>query len=636
MAFAASKIRADRWMTLIILTVLTAYFYVLMEWLFFATKPSFMSTLSLLDNLKILWIAPIPLVAVGIAWVLITWIPAGLIRIRPVRTPCYALGTVFPALILSLAVFLMIDNFTYTIFHFGVRSASGLSRIGYGLLLLVLFILSFRFLYKAGKAFVGSVFYRIAFRMVPLLIIISLVSAVAAYVFSGRTAQGPDHTDAPLKRRPNILIISSDGLNADNMSVYGYQRETTPFIGELASRALFCENSFTNAGTSAASIASMFTGKLPTRTRLIYYPDILKGKDAYQHLPGILKRHGYRNIEISVRHHTDPYDMNMRNSFHEANRRSVRERYVPGWSTVMLGQESSYFLGKMYDRAADRLLHAYGIREMVDPFAEVVKSGRKYTRDVARIMDLFSFIDASPSPFFAHIHLLGTHGPMFNPGKRLFSVGQKQEDRWMIDFYDDAVLSFDAQVEEIVGGLEERGILDNSVIIICTDHGQGWAYDLRLPLLFLFPGGKHVGRITANTQNIDVAPTLLEYLGVKKPEWMEGQSLISQAVDPGRLIFVVDRRHGLTGVGRRRQAGDAKVAPPFYTLGFVGIFYCHRLFMLDLDESTLTISDVKGHTVPCSEKDIPDPQEIGQMIIDHLIETGYDTASIKSPLVIRR
>ncbi len=73
MAIAASKIRVDRWMTLIILTVLTAYFYVLMEWLFFTTKPSFMSTLSLLDNLKVLWVAPIPLVAVGIAWVLAFW-----------------------------------------------------------------------------------------------------------------------------------------------------------------------------------------------------------------------------------------------------------------------------------------------------------------------------------------------------------------------------------------------------------------------------------------------------------------------------------------------------------------------------------------------------------------------------------
>ncbi len=623
-------------MILIVLTVLAVYFYIMMEWLFFVTKPSFMSTLGFIEALKILWIAPIPLIAMGIAWVFIFWIPSGLIRIRPVRAVCYAVGSAFPALILSLAAFLMIDNFTYTIFRFGVRSASGFLRISYGLFLLALFILSYRFLYRAGKAFAKSSLYRIAILIIPLLIIISLVCAVAVYVSSGPTARDSEYAGAPLKRRPNILIISSDGLNAENMSVYGYHRETTPFIKELTSGALFCENNFTNAGSSLASIASMFTGKLPTRTRLIYHPDILKGIHAYQHLPGILKRHGYRNIEVSVRHHTDPYDMNMRNSFDEANRRSVQERYVPGWSTVMLGQGSSYFLGKMYDRAADRILHAYGVRKMVDPFAEVVKSGKKYTRDVARIIDLFSFIDASSAPFFGHIHLLGTHGPLFNPGKRQFSVGQKQKDRWMTDFYDDAVLSFDAQVDEIVTGLRDRGILDNSVIVICTDHGQGWAYDLKLPLMFLFPGGEQVGWVTTNTQNLDIAPTLLEYLGVKKPEWMDGQSLISQAADPGRLIFVVDRRHGLTGVGKRREEGDAVVAPPFYTLGFLGVFCCDKLFMLNLDESTLMISNIKGHTAPCSEKDVPDPQKIGQIIIDHLRENGYDTSSIESPLVIQR
>ena len=623
-------------MVLIIFTILAVYFYVLMEWLFFVTKPSFMSTLGFLDKLKILWIAPIPLIAVGIVWVIIFLIPAGLIRIRRVRTVCYALGSGFPALILSLAIFLMIDNFTYTVLRFGVRSVSGPLRMVHSFLLFVLVILSYRFLYKAGKAFAESALYRSALIVVPSLMIISLISAATAYVSFDRTARETDDTSSVLKRRPNILIISSDGLNADNMSVYGYHRETTPFISELAGRALFCENSFTNAGTSAASIASMFTGKLPTRTRLIYYPDILKGIDVYQHLPGILKRYGYGNIEISVRHHTDPYDMNMRNAFDVANRRSVRERYIPEWLTVILGQESSYFLGKMYDRASDRLLHAFMVSEMVDPFAEVVKSGKKFTTDIARIIALFEFIDASPQPFFAHIHLLGTHGPLFGVRNRRFSEGQKQDERWMTDFYDDAVLSFDAQAAEIVGGLEERGILDNSVVVICTDHGQGWAYDLRLPLMFLFPGGEHSGRITANTQNLDVAPTLLEYVGLDPPEWMEGQSLISSAVDPERLIFVVDRRRGLAGVMKRRQAEDPGVAPPFFTLGFLGVLCCPRLFMLDLDESALVISNVKGHTAPCSEKDIPAPEEIGRIIIDHLSESGYDTSSIIEPLVIQQ
>jgi hypothetical protein len=116
---------------------------------------------------------------------------------------------------------------------------------------------------------------------------------------------------------------------------------------------------------------------------------------------------------------------------------------------------------------------------------------------------------------------------------------------------------------------------------------------------------------------------------------MEGRSLLSQEPGRERPIFVVDRRHGLTGVGRRREPGDAEIAPPFYTLGFVGAFFCDRLFMLNLSESTLAVSRVDGHTAPCTDGDVPSAEEIGQMIIDHLIESGYDTSSIKTPLDIR-
>jgi hypothetical protein len=116
---------------------------------------------------------------------------------------------------------------------------------------------------------------------------------------------------------------------------------------------------------------------------------------------------------------------------------------------------------------------------------------------------------------------------------------------------------------------------------------------------------------------------------------MEGRSLLSQEPGLERPIFVVDRKSGLTGVGRRREPGDAKIAPPFYTLGFIGAFICDRLFMLNLSESTLAVSRVDGHTAPCLDEDVPTAEEVGQMIIDHLIESGYDTSSIEAPLDIR-
>jgi len=55
-------------------------------------------------------------------------------------------------------------------------------------------------------------------------------------------------------------------------------------------------------------------GKLPTTLRLYYPPEILMGKNAYEHLPGILHQHGYENLDISMRQFVDAFDLNMLHS----------------------------------------------------------------------------------------------------------------------------------------------------------------------------------------------------------------------------------------------------------------------------------------------------------------------------------
>ena len=305
---------------------------------------------------------------------------------------------------------------------------------------------------------------------------------------------------------------------------------------------------------------------------------------------------------------------------------------MPEQVSSLLGQEPSYFLGRMYDRIADRILHAFFVNKMVDPFAEVVKSGKKYTTDIARIVAFFEFINKEPPPFFAHLHLLGTHGPLFGLRNHVFSEGQKQEEHWMTDFYDDAILEFDGRVKEIFDGLRRRGLFDNTVIVICTDHGQGWTVEKRLPLIFFFPGGRHNGRISANTQNLDVAPTILDYMGVPIPDWMEGTSLISSAPETNRIIFVADRRHDLSNRRRRlRRLGPSPFGPPFYSLGYIGAVYCQRLYGMSLVDSTFAVSDFEGHTAPCGESELPAPDQMRRLLIDHLIECGYDVSSIEDP-----
>ncbi|MDD4857466.1 MAG: hypothetical protein PHD74_05085, partial [Candidatus Krumholzibacteria bacterium] len=127
----------------------------------------------------------------------------------------------------------------------------------------------------------------------------------------------------------------------------------------------------------------------------------------------------------------------------------------------------------------------------------------------------------------------------------------------------------------------------------------------------------------------------LDYLGIEQPAWMIGRSLIAPGAESTRPIFTVQHKHGASVMVRKERLLDkAKIGPPFYSISSIGVILCQRMYLLDLEESVLTLSDINGHTSPCGESDIPSPQEAGQLIIDLLEEDGYDTSSIRTPLRI--
>ncbi len=624
------------WKIQIVLIVFIIYLYVLMEWLFFVTKPSFLSKLGLFDKIQVLLVAPIPAVAAGCVVLFLCLLPLIIGGNRIIRRVCSTTALIVTASILGAVFFLLIDNFTYTVMHFGVRNTTGATKLAYWLLLLVLVFFSYYVLLDLKKIISRAAAYRAAVVAELAVIIASVIIAVVTLDASRLRNFTWSEKIIPLEDAPNIIVLSGDGLNAEHMSVYGYHRETTPFLDGIAKDVLLCENCFVNSDASGGSIASIFTGKLPTQTRLLYPPEILRGEDAYQHLPGILKKHGYRNADISTRHHADPIDMNMLNSFHWANGRDIRQSNLKELAVALLGDKAVYFIGKIRERITIRLLHLANVRRMKDPLGEVGRTRQQYNRDSERMKDMFAFIDRSSTPFFMHMHLLGTHGPMFRLTNRVFSAGKEETDPWMDDFYDDSILCFDGLVKEMMQGLRKRRVSHNTVVVICTDHSQRWTVNNRVPLIFIFPYGENRGRITANVQNLDIAATILDYLGIEQPEWMGGMSLLSSELESRRFIFTSTRKRGtIKPTPRGRELDVHRAGPPFYSIGSVGVFFCHKLYELILEESVLEISEMEGHTAPCDEEDLPDPKEIGRMIIDHLAGNDFDTSSIKLPLTVR-
>lgn len=625
-----------QWINLFTLTALSIYAYVFMEWLFFVTKPSFMSTMAFGTKLGILLLTPLLPFIAAIAC-LATLATLALINQAPFQNDFLLIvARLIPATILASLLLLLIDNFTYTVLNFGIISSEGIWRGAYALLFLVLLAFNYRYVHRSGKTAVQGRFLTTQVVLAISLSFTTIVLGIVEFPRMEEVVLDRSGGSASADRFPNIILIGSDGLNAERLSAYGYDLDTTPFLREFAKTALLAENNFPNASSSGGSVSSIMTGKLPTETGLIYPPDILKGVDAYQHLPGILKRYGYRNIELGVPHYADAYDLNIQNGFDMVNFRSHKQDRLVQIAEDLVDVDTIYFLSRLRERILDRLLHVFYIRSMTNPYEEVTEPKPvSVISDRRRINELLSLFDETDAPLFVHVHMMGTHGPIFFPRRNVFSAGKIQDRWWMTEFYDDAILDFDRYVEKVVEYLSDNGILDETIVIVYTDHAILYKTDVRVPLIIRFPNEQHAGRIRSNVQNLDIAPTILDYLGLTQPAWMSGHSLLEGEPDQQRHIFSASwNPNNLTKRADGVWVVDMdQVGPPFYQLGKLRLVLCQMWFELDLINEVINYGEVEGHTNPCDESEIPTLDNVEKYLVNHLTENGYDVAGLSHPLL---
>ena len=611
---------------------LAVYFYVFMEWLFFVTKPSFFDTISTGGKLGILFKTSLLLSVFGcfalFPFMVLSWV---LSRVVSGKTVQY-LPVVVPAGILSALALLALDNFTYTIFKVGIITTVGIWRGAYAVLFILIFLFMCRWFLKnfivepAGTRAGRQRYSRN--KMLQRLTMILLATSLVVVLFDRSMIAGLGDAlpGSRLQDRPNILLFGGDGINAANMSAYGYERETTPNISALAGSSLFVENAFTNAGNSAGSVITILTGKNATETRVLYSPDILKGTDSFQHLPGLLQQQGYYTAELGFTHYIDAYELNLQNGFDEVNGKAARRS---GVLRVLepFGYEAAYFTAELFERIRDRLLHIFYIQKMENAYGAILQPSAETSGDRKKIRFLLDLVSESDRPFFLHIHIMATHGPMFYTRNHVFSEGESQTGPWLTDFYDDAILTYDEYVGEVFRELAKAGSLDNTIIIIYSDHNMQWATDQRIPLIFYFPKGEFAGRVQHNAQNIDIAPTLLDYLGLAIPDWMEGKSLLQGEPGGDRLIFSMGAGY-LKDSGGLRSLDVEKIGPPFYQFGYLNIINCQNWYRYDLIENSWESGLVKDHTSPCGQDTLLSPRQIRDALLAHLTSKGFDTTSL--------
>jgi len=592
------------WRAAFRITVLAAYFHAFMEWLFFVTKPSSLSILSIYEKIEVLFITGSTvsvLLLVGFAifllishlhpkWDFLSYIPA--------------------AFILAVTMLILFDNFTYTVFKFGIINTAGVIRAFYALGFIAAIFWMSRFAKQTNlKNWKYTSF------LVLGLLTVSTIGILVNYISSNPNTS----SDASSQKTdlPNIIILGGDGLSANYMSAYGYSLDTTPFLTELIKTSLVAENAFPNASGTTASTTSLLTGKEPITVNVLRYPDILSGNNSFEHLPGILKREGYQTIEIGTPYYVDAQKLNLLDGFDRVNNRSADLPALDALRTILGNSPSLYFIQTITERASERLLHIFFVREMQNPLEEV-NSPKSRMNDDERTRQIIQAMDQAEQPVFIFSHFMDTHGPEFSSSYHVFYSGSSDEAKeWDKELYKDALLSFDSHVQSVYNYLAKSGKLDNTILLIYTDHGFGYSTSQRIPIIFHFPNDAFTGTRVNNVQILDIPVTLLDYLDIPVPIWMVGTSMLGEEPPLDREIISI------------RTGSPSKEKPPFHQIKAVQVTVCDRWFELNVQDNSWKSGLVGRHTYKCEPELLPTTEQVRQRMLDYLQEHGYDISSLQ-------
>jgi arylsulfatase A-like enzyme len=586
---SARRREAIRWAAASLpLSAVAGVLYIFFEWLFFITKPSPVAELPFPGQLSVLVETPLPallpLVGAQVVASLLSLIAFPRVRLLAL-VPAAAVGGVL--------LLVLLDNFTYTVVGYGIIMAGGPMRLFYAMLLalfaaIVLLKLAPWLERVHSRRRVAGVAVAFAGVMAAAPVVADAVAGAAPDLAAPPSVGGGASNGGAL---PNILFLGADGVSADLLSAYGYGIPTSPFLERLREETLFFENAFSNVAKTHGSLVSLLTGRLPFSTRVTFPPTILQGEDSRKHLPGFLKSLGYTTLQLGMRHYADAADANLLGAFDAANYRWQRLEGLDGGAAVE--DETDAFRTVVSERLVERVGHIFGLREAANDFAHV--EGRAASRiwsDERRVETFLRWLPTAPRPWFVHMHLLDTHCCNYAPSRMHFTF--EQVPGWAAR--DSQLRETDRQIETIFRALAEAGQLEQTVVVISSDHTWQWQTTGRIPLMIRFPAARIKGRVSANVQIADVAPTMLAYLGRQIPDWMDGVPLLDPTALAGdRLIFGVSDVVERTAIGQELKIIKDS-GPPNYGARAATVIAGNRWLEVNLLNGAVRSGPVEGHT----------------------------------------
>ena len=316
---------------------------------------------------------------------------------------------------------------------------------------------------------------------------------------------------APVRDAPNpknVVIVTLDSLRADRLGVSGYGRPTTPNLDAFAAESVRFTNAFSTSSFTPPSHASLLTSRWVGHHGLLTW-NALPAEQLT--LPEILSRYGYRT-----------------------------------GASVNL-----------------QLLSGQGLGQGVAWQREGLRDGSGIVREALEFMQ-----EEPGRPFFLWLHFYDVHRPYKRPTDVVggygryepVSFGDVNEDynlepedveerglgadalRYVSDRYDNGVIYTDTLLAPLLAALAAPERRADTLVILTADHGESllehperlFSHDpfllsvvTRIPLLMRYPGAAAAGSVRSELVSlVDLAPTVLEVLGVDAPASFEGKSLV--------------------------------------------------------------------------------------------------------------
>lgn len=323
----------------------------------------------------------------------------------------------------------------------------------------------------------------------------------------------------------NVVFVLIDTIRADRMGMYGYERDTTPFLDEIAARGVLFERHLAQSSWTKCSMASLWTGLYPPRTGVTRFNHALP--DEAVMAAEVFRDNGFVTTGI----------------------------YRNGWVSGYFGFDQGF---DTYMKPTPRGVPPSIRRE--NPTLTTQGTDIDVVETAAEFMRLHK-----NERFLLYLHFMDVHQYTYTAETALFGTTNS-------DIYDNAILHVDYVFETLFAQLEQQGLRENTLVVIGADHGEafgergieGHARSVQretteVPLILSFPFRLEEGVVLSNrTTNVDLWPTVLDLVGLSFPNEVDGVSRREEILAGGdfsrpeeetRLAFAyLDQSWGSRGV----------------------------------------------------------------------------------------